>query len=141
MGAAREVTSRDLADELVEYAPGLFPSETRAIFKTILTSLQDALVNGNRVEIRGFGSFSTKYRQAGPAPQPAHGRGGVREGPLRGRFPRRQGSARNGRFHAPPRCEEQLSPEGSAEKKTRPERRVFLCTVRMYTYNTHTYEF
>lgn len=73
MGAAREVTSRDLADELVEYAPGLFPSETRAIFKTILTSLQDALVSGNRVEIRGFGSFSTKYRQAGQRRNPRTG--------------------------------------------------------------------
>ena len=68
-----EITSRDLADDLVYWVPGLPPTETRALFKTILNSLQDALVEGNRVEIRGFGSFTTKYRQGGQRRNPRTG--------------------------------------------------------------------
>ncbi|MDD3814079.1 MAG: integration host factor subunit beta [Desulfocapsaceae bacterium] len=36
-------------------------SATRGIICTILDSMTDALVNGDNVEIRGFGSFTVKH--------------------------------------------------------------------------------
>lgn len=50
----------DLAKLLAEKAQ-LSKSDAEKCVTTLWNTIQDALVNGERVEIRGFGAFSTKH--------------------------------------------------------------------------------
>ena len=42
-------------------------------FRTILHAMQNALIRGDRIEIRGFGSFAPRYRQGGMRRNPRSG--------------------------------------------------------------------
>ena len=48
----------DLIDELAARFANLTKNDTEFAVNTILDALQDALVAGHHIEIRGFGSFS-----------------------------------------------------------------------------------
>jgi integration host factor, beta subunit len=51
--------------ELVERLSAKFPQlarDTEVAVRTILEAMVEALVRGDRIEIRGFGSFSINYR-------------------------------------------------------------------------------
>ena len=48
---------------LVEKKPQLADDDVAAAVSTMIESLTDALASGSRVEVRGFGSFSMRYRQ------------------------------------------------------------------------------
>ena len=54
----------DLVLRLAELNPHLYERDCQAVVDTILGRIADALVAGDRVELRGFGSFSVKKRQA-----------------------------------------------------------------------------
>ena len=58
------MTRSDLVEELATRFPQLHHRETEQAVKAILDAMSDALVRGNRIEIRGFGSFSVSERPA-----------------------------------------------------------------------------
>lgn len=58
------MTRSDLVDQLAARFAQLTHRDAELAVKTILDALSDALENGHRVEIRGFGSFSVSHRPA-----------------------------------------------------------------------------
>ncbi len=58
------MTKSDLILRLAERNPHLFQRDIERIVATILDEITAALARGDRVELRGFGAFSVKYRGA-----------------------------------------------------------------------------
>jgi integration host factor subunit beta len=56
------MTKSDLIARLAERFPQLIAKDADFAVKMILDTLSEALVKGDRIEIRGFGSFSLNYR-------------------------------------------------------------------------------
>ena len=56
------MTKSDLIARLAERFPQLVAKDADFAVKMILDVLSEALVKGDRIEIRGFGSFSLNYR-------------------------------------------------------------------------------
>ena len=56
------MTRSDLAEELATRFTHLTQRDAELAVKTILEAMNDALVHGQRIEIRGFGSFSVNHR-------------------------------------------------------------------------------
>ena len=56
------MTRSDLVEKLAARFGQLTHRDAEYAVKTILDALSEALVNGHRVEIRGFGSFSVNRR-------------------------------------------------------------------------------
>ncbi len=57
-----DMTRSDLVEELAARFGQLTHRDAETAVKAILDSVEDALVRGHRVEIRGFGSFSINRR-------------------------------------------------------------------------------
>ena len=53
----------DLIKKLAEENPHLYYRDIEKIINSILEEIVDALEDGNRVELRGFGAFSVKKRK------------------------------------------------------------------------------
>ena len=56
------MTRSDLIAALASRFPNLMVKDADIAVKEILDAIGQALVNGDRVEIRGFGSFDLNYR-------------------------------------------------------------------------------
>ena len=56
------MTKSDLIARLAERFPQLVAKDADFAVKMILDALSEALAKGDRIEIRGFGSFSLNYR-------------------------------------------------------------------------------
>jgi integration host factor subunit beta len=56
------MTKSELIDRLAERHPHLVVTDAELAVKTILDAMISSLVSGQRIEIRGFGSFSLNYR-------------------------------------------------------------------------------
>ena len=56
------MTRSDLIEELAERFHQLTQRDAEQAVKTILEAIEDSLVRGQRIEIRGFGSFSINRR-------------------------------------------------------------------------------
>ena len=56
------MTKRDLIDEVNKRFPHLSRRDSEVIINAIFDSMVDALAQGDRIEIRGFGSFGLNYR-------------------------------------------------------------------------------
>ena len=56
------MTRSDLVEELAARFSQLTHRDAESAVKTVLDAVSDALVRGNRIEIRGFGSFSVNRR-------------------------------------------------------------------------------
>ena len=56
------MTRSDLVEELAARFSQLTQRDAELAVKAILEAMNDALVRGHRIEIRGFGSFSVNYR-------------------------------------------------------------------------------
>ena len=56
------MTRSDLVEQLTERFKQLSYRDAEAAVKVILEAMGDALVSGHRIEIRGFGSFTTSRR-------------------------------------------------------------------------------
>ena len=56
------MTRSDLVEELATRFGQLTHHDAESAVKTILDAMGEALVNGHRIEIRGFGSFSINHR-------------------------------------------------------------------------------
>ena len=57
------MTRSDLVEELAARFSQLTQRDAEIAVKAILDAISDALVQGHRIEIRGFGSFSVNRRQ------------------------------------------------------------------------------
>ena len=64
------MTKSDIINE-VSNNTGLTKVETEAVLEGIVNSISEALKKGNRVDIRGFGSFVIKERKARQARNPS----------------------------------------------------------------------
>lgn len=58
------MTKSDLIESVAAEAPHRTKREVEGAVNTIFRSMSDALVNGERIEIRGLGSFRVKERMA-----------------------------------------------------------------------------
>jgi len=58
------ITRSELIESLVEKQPHLAHKDVELAVKTMLERMADAFEEGERIEIRGFGSFSLHYRPA-----------------------------------------------------------------------------
>jgi integration host factor subunit beta len=58
------MTKSDLIQRLAERNPHLFQRDIERIVTTIFNEITEALARGDRVELRGFGAFSVKQRDA-----------------------------------------------------------------------------
>lgn len=67
------MTKSQLIEKLMQEDSQLNKKESELIVNTIFDSISDALVRGDRVEIRGFGSFSIREREARQARNPKSG--------------------------------------------------------------------
>ena len=56
------MTRSDLVEKLAGRFPQLTHRDTEYAVKAILDAMNDALVKGHRIEVRGFGSFSVNRR-------------------------------------------------------------------------------
>lgn len=52
----------ELIAKLAEENPHLYQRDVERVVSTIFNSISDALAQGDRVELRGFGAFSVKRR-------------------------------------------------------------------------------
>jgi len=66
------VTKADMVD-IISEATGLTKVETEAVITGFIEKLKDTLKQGERIEFRGFGSFSVKKRKPKKARNPGTG--------------------------------------------------------------------
>ena len=66
------MTKADLIDE-VSKVSNLTKKETETIVNTIFDNITDALRKGDKVELRGFGSFRIRYRNSRKGRNPKTG--------------------------------------------------------------------
>ena len=71
---------KQVSDELRQYiidivseATGLTKVETEAVMNGVMKTIIDSLASNNRVELRGFGTFSVKHRMPKKARNPGTG--------------------------------------------------------------------
>jgi integration host factor subunit beta len=58
------MTKSELVQRLAETNPHLYQRDVEVIVTTIFDAIAGALAQGDRVELRGFGAFSVKRREA-----------------------------------------------------------------------------
>jgi integration host factor subunit beta len=63
----------ELVQKLAEQNPHLYPRDIEKIVNAILGTIGDALARGDRVELRGFGTFAVKKRSARTGRNPRTG--------------------------------------------------------------------
>lgn len=56
------MTKSELIERLIDAHPQLSVKDVELAVKTMLDHMTESLANGERIEIRGFGSFSLHYR-------------------------------------------------------------------------------
>ena len=67
------MTKSDLILRLAELYPHLLQRDIERIVGTVFDEISNALARGNRVELRGFGAFSVKQRDARQGRNPRTG--------------------------------------------------------------------
>ena len=68
------MTKRDLIEELLKQFPRFARRDAEVMVNAVFESLADALRRGERIEIRGFGSFVVKQREARDGRNPRTGK-------------------------------------------------------------------
>lgn len=63
----------ELIQKIADENPHLFQRDVERIVNTIFSEITDAMASGNRVELRGFGAFSVKQRDARTGRNPRTG--------------------------------------------------------------------
>lgn len=63
----------ELIQKIAEENPHLFQRDVERIVNTIFEEIIDAMARGDRVELRGFGAFSVKRRDARTGRNPRTG--------------------------------------------------------------------
>ncbi len=67
------MTRSELIQMLAERNPHLYLRDVETIIDTVFEEITQALIRGDRVELRGFGAFSVKERQARTGRNPRTG--------------------------------------------------------------------
>ena len=67
------MTKSELIARLAERNPHLYQRDVERIVSTIFEEITEALSRGDRVELRGFGAFSVKHREARTGRNPRTG--------------------------------------------------------------------
>ncbi len=67
------MTKRGLIDEINRKFPHLSRRDSEVIINSVFDSMIDAMGHGERIEIRGFGSFVVKHRRAREGRNPKSG--------------------------------------------------------------------
>ncbi len=67
------MTKSELIQRLADLNPHLYLRDVEKIVETVFDEISDALVRGDRVELRGFGAFSVKHREARTGRNPRTG--------------------------------------------------------------------
>lgn len=67
------MTKSELIQRLAERNPHLYQRDVEKIVTTIFDEITEALARGDRVELRGFGAFSVKRRDARTGRNPRTG--------------------------------------------------------------------
>ena len=67
------MTKRDLIEEVAQQYPRFSRREAEVMVNAVFDSMTDALAKGERIEIRGFGSFMVKQRAAREGRNPRTG--------------------------------------------------------------------
>lgn len=72
-GGCTGMTKSELIQRLAERNPHLYQRDVEKIVTTIFDEITEALARGDRVELRGFGAFSVKRRDARTGRNPRTG--------------------------------------------------------------------
>lgn len=67
------MTKSELIARIAELNPHLYQSDAEKIVSTVFDEIGAVLANGNRVELRGFGVFSVRSRNARAGRNPRTG--------------------------------------------------------------------
>ena len=67
------MTKSGLIEDVARRTPHISKRDTEVVVNTIFDSMVDALKRGDRIEIRGFGSFQVKLREARDGRNPKTG--------------------------------------------------------------------
>ena len=73
LNAGSEMTKSGLIEEVAKRTPHISKKDTEVVVNTIFDSMIEALRGGERIEIRGFGSFQVKLREAREGRNPKTG--------------------------------------------------------------------
>ncbi len=72
-GKGADMTKSDLIERVATRVPHISKKDTEVVVNTIFDSMTEALRRGSRIEIRGFGSFQVKIREAREGRNPKTG--------------------------------------------------------------------
>ena len=92
------MTKSELIARLAAQFPQLVAKDAEFAVKMILDAMTESLAKGERIEIRGFGSFALNYRPPRTGRNPKSGEQGAGAGKVRAALQGRQGIARAGRL-------------------------------------------
>jgi integration host factor subunit beta len=67
------MTKSVLIEKVAEKVEGLTRNQTEIVVETVFDSIKKALMNGEKIEIRGFGNFRLKTRNPRKARNPKTG--------------------------------------------------------------------
>ncbi len=67
------MTKSEMIEKISEKVDGLSKKQTEVIVETIFESIKESLAKGGKVEIRGFGNFRLRSRNARKARNPKTG--------------------------------------------------------------------
>ena len=67
------MTKSELIQRLAKRYPHLYQRDIEVLVNTMFNEISNALSQGNRVELRGFGAFSVRKREARAARNPKNG--------------------------------------------------------------------
>ena len=67
------MTKRDLIDEVVKRYPRLSSRDAESVVNVVFDSMTESLAGGGHTELRGFGSFVVRHRQAREGRNPKTG--------------------------------------------------------------------
>ncbi len=67
------MTKSELIQRLAKRYPHLYQRDIEVLVGTMFDEISNALASGNRVELRGFGAFSVREREARAARNPKNG--------------------------------------------------------------------
>ena len=67
------MTKSDLIERVALRVPHISKKDTETVVNTIFDSMTESLKRGDRIEIRGFGSFQVKIREAREGRNPKTG--------------------------------------------------------------------
>lgn len=67
---AGRVTRQDIVRRVASRGKGVYAKDVQSLVDILFREMTEALANGDRIEIRGFGTFTVKHREARTARNP-----------------------------------------------------------------------